>query len=125
MNRKQVTLRVNREGKMKVNRRDSTTPSQCGKIGQTTYRYFVAIEGTSDGLDENGYLVDNAVIAEYFKETYEKKGSPCPSCEVMAQDAIEYFRKVGKSSVKITRVYVRIHGSDISFIEGEWKKNRK
>lgn len=114
-------LRVNREGAFTVHP-DNDASSRCGKLGTREYKYFVSIEATNRRLSPEGYVLENGIVEKYFLNTYHEKTMACPSCEQMAQDAIEYFREKFqmKGSPELTRIYVRIHGTPVSFIEGEW-----
>lgn len=119
-----MRLSINREGEF-IAQDDSATDNQCGMTGARRYRYFVTIEANNDNLTREGYVMENLWVAEYFKNRYEVEGNKCASCESMAQAAVQYFlwlfqAKDELKGVKPTRVYVRIHGSDVSFIEAEW-----
>lgn len=102
----------------------SDVANQCGRIGARQYKYKVAVTETSKYLDNDGFLMNNVVLHDYFSETYESKRMKCDSCEIMALTAIAYIKQYCKThKVKgIKRIYVEIWGSDQSFIATEWKK---
>lgn len=120
-----MLLSINREGEF-IAQDDSATDNQCGATGARRYRYFVTIQANNDHLTKEGYVMENLWVAEYFKKRYEVDGDKCASCEDMAQTAVIYFLNLFKlkdelKGVEPVRIYVRIHGSDVSFIEAEWK----
>ena len=125
MSRDIIALRINREGKFIVDP-DAETDGQCGFTGARMYRYFVSIEADNSKLTPEGFVMENQWVDDYFQYTYMRKGVKAPSCEEMAQAAIHHFRNVFAThkdleGVNLRRILVRIHGSDVSFIEGEWK----
>lgn len=124
-----ITLRINREGEFSVDT-SQRSPQQCGKVGQQLYKYFCTIEATNKSLTPEGYVMENLWTDQYFQDTYGSTAGdmiPVPSCEQMAMEAVQYFRNLFKKhpdlqKVDVQRIYVRIHGSPVSFIEAEWKK---
>lgn len=119
-----MKLRINREGEF-IAHAGSETDSQCGKKGTRRYRFFVSIEASNAKLTNEGFLMENLWVADYFRERYEEKTGECTSCEDMAQTAVEHFLDLFQSKEELagivpTRILVRIHGSDVSFIEAEW-----
>lgn len=118
-------LRINREGSFEVTI-DQRSQDQCGRVGVLRYKYFVTIEATNRTLTEQGFVMDNALCDLYFQERYGKKMEECPSCEQMVQDAITHFKGIFEKDtpeVELMRIMVRIHGSEVSYIEGEWKRH--
>lgn len=121
-----MMLRINREGDFTVTDL-SDGPSQCGRIGARVYKYFVSIQASNAHLNPQGYVMENALCDKYFKDTYEGKSMECPSCETMAQNAVEHFLDLFRwekdlEGIEVSRILVRIHGSPVSFIEAEWTK---
>lgn len=118
-------LRINREGSFSVTPAEGAE-TQCGTVGKRDYTYFVSIEATNRRLTPEGYVMENGLTDEYFQKTYNGKTMVCPSCEQMAQDAIEYFRSKFdyEGAPELTRIYVRINGTPFSFIEGEWNAKK-
>lgn len=121
-------LTINREGSFEV-WYDNTCENQCGKQGQTEYKYSVSISAMNTRLTKEGYVMENAWCEEYFKGYEGMDGRRVSSCEGMAQDAIKHFIELFKTNpelegVKVVRIYVRIHGSPVSFIECEWLNNK-
>lgn len=121
----EIILRINREGSFAL-ATGARGDNQCGTQGQLQYKYFCTIEASNKSLTKEGYVMENLWTDQYFQRTYNGKSS-APSCERMAQDAIEYFVGLFETHeelkmVDLRRVYIRIHGTPVSFIEGEWKK---
>lgn len=121
-----VKLKVNREGQYTVKNVENFQ-SQCGHVGQREYKYFVTVEANNKKLNNDGFIIDNDYIDKYFKTKYHKKEMPWESCEVMVCKALDYFvtafkREPELKKIDLQRVYVRVHGSSFSFIEGEWFK---
>lgn len=126
-----ITLRINREGEF-TTLPAQETDNQCGKVGAQHYRYFVTIEASNKKLTEQGFVMENLWVDEYFQNRYVLGREKCASCEDMAQEAIKHFlglfgRVCGQEGIEelqevdLRRIYVRIHGSNVSFIEAEWK----
>lgn len=123
-----IHLRINREGSFAL-ATGARGDNQCGKEGQLQYKYFCTIEATNKSLTKEGYVMENLWTDEYFQQTYNGMPS-APSCEQMAQDAIKHFLNLFEThpelqQVDLRRIYIRIHGTPISFIEGEWNKDEK
>lgn len=117
-------LRINREGSFEVTL-EQRSQDQCGRVGVLRYKYFVTIEATNRTLTEQGFVMDNAICDLYFQERYGKRLEECPSCEQMVQDAIDHFKGIFEKDtpeVELMRIMVRIHGSEVSYIEGEWHR---
>lgn len=123
-------LRINREGSFIVTS-EQEHPQQCGKIGQQNYRYFVTIEATNSKLTKEGYVMENLWVDQYFQSEYGSATGivqSVDSCESMAQKAIKHFHAKFYSKgapckgINVIRILVRIYGTDVSFIEAEWKK---
>lgn len=124
---KNILLTINREGAFKADTIKSAHVSQCGRVAKEEYQYKVSITATNKKLMQPfGFVVDNALVHDYFIETYEKGRAKCLSCELMSCAALEHFRSlfVGKlapcKGVELVSIKVTIRGSDHSFIEGEW-----
>jgi hypothetical protein len=125
-----MRLRINREGTFRVHA-DAEHPSQCGATGTKEYRYFASIEATNRNLTSEGFVMENQWVDDYFQDCYGENGAkklPCDSCENMAQRAIVHFLQMFSvepelKQIELTRILVRIHGSPVSFIEGEWKSD--
>lgn len=123
-----MKLSINRSGEF-ITHQDSDHPQQCGKVGARHYKYFVSITASNKKLSKDGFVMDNLWVDEYFQLCYgeNKLRMKCDSCENMAQRAVDYFHHVFENheevrGVEVLRIYVRINGSDISFIEAEWQK---
>lgn len=117
-------LTINKEGQYTT---FSESDTQCGKTGEHSYRYFVSITATNKNLTEEGFVMDNKLIDDYFQQKYTKNKKICLSCEIMAMEAIESFKNLLAQLTKadVKRIYVRIYGTQTSFIEAEWKKSKK
>lgn len=128
MKRPAMLVSINREGRFTIPYSARRSYGQCGAEGATQYKYFVTIQASNTGLTSDGYVMENQYVDDYFQEEYTRNENPdAVSCEDMAQRAVEHFiaRFYGDPElmlVEVQRIYVRIHGSDISFIEAEWKK---
>lgn len=126
MKKTPMLLRVNRAGEFTVYA-SVAKPTRCGTMETMKYKYFVTIEATNESLTPEGYVMENSLCDSYFQKTYTNNPEAnCESCESMAQDAVEHFLKAFKKNfdtyeVQLRRIYVRIHGSDFSYIEAEWK----
>lgn len=123
-----MDLSINRAGEF-IAHADAQHPQQCGREGVRHYKYFVTIMAGNHHLTPDGFVMDNAWVDEYFQRCYGNIGyrMKCDSCENMAQRAVHEFHEMFKrihelKSIDLKRIYVRIHGSDFSFIEAEWKK---
>lgn len=126
MEKAHILLRINREGSFAVSE-SAQTESQCGRVAQTQYRYFCSIEATNKKLTPEGFVMENLWADQYFQDTYNLETKEVPSCEEMAQRAIDHFLGLFQTvpeleGIDLTRILVRIHGSEVSFIEGEWRK---
>lgn len=123
------SLRINREGEFKV--RLGMFEGQCGRQGQTDYKFFVSIQATNRHLTKEGFVMENMWVADYFEDTYSKDEELIvPSCEEMAQRAVDHFREVFATNpelkgVELERILVRIYGTKVSFIEAEWSAARE
>lgn len=120
-----MLLRINREGEF-ITTPAQNTQDQCGRQGAVRFRYFVSIEASNKKLTADGYVMENMWVADYFRIQYEEKRVPVGSCERVAQKAVAFFLNLfathpTQKGVKPTRILVRIHGSDVSFIEAEWR----
>lgn len=107
---------VNSTGEFKIDPRDFT-PNHCG-VGGNVVHFLVRCEGT---LDERGFVIDVRECQAYFVGLYERKANrvPVPSCEAMADAAVDYLRaRMGKRG---TRVLVRIKASEFGYAEADWK----
>lgn len=121
-----MLLRINRAGSF-IASPEGVTNTQCGKVGAKRYEYFVTIEAGNEHLTDEGYVMENLWVEEYFHRRYVRDGEPCLSCESMAQDAVWHFINLFKTCqdlehIDLRRILVRIHGSPASFIEAEWTK---
>ena len=70
--------------------------------------------------------MENMWVDDYFRDRYVLGDAKCASCEDMAQHAVNHFADLFANhadldGINVQRIYVRIHGSDVSFIEAEWK----
>lgn len=121
-----IKVSINRQGEFTLTNALIGKP-QCGTQGVRHYKYHVKICATNKAFTPDGFVIDNAEVDNYFKDKYQDKTMAVDSCEVMVCDAISHFRKLFAEDehlkqVELVSVYVRIHGADISFIEGEWHK---
>lgn len=129
MNKGDIVLQVNKHGKFEIDS-EQFSGAQCGTRGKKEYNYEVMIEATDKSLSApDMFMIENGIIKQYFDRTYVKEKAKCKSCEVMACDAIEFFRslfiydgcKVPRfPNVDVKRIVVLIRGHSSSFIKGEW-----
>lgn len=121
-------MRINRHGEFTT----KVTPGlevQCGHVGATTYKYHVTIEATDSYMTQEGYVADNFEIFKYFQKFYANKDSTSDSCEMIAKKAVLYFLNLFLTKkelvpVDLRRIYVRIDGAEVSFIEADWSRER-
>lgn len=121
-----IILKINRHGTFKI-APEQDTMSQCGREAIREYGYHVTIEATDKKLTPEGFVMDNFLIFDYFRRVYVENKSPCLSCEKMALDCLDYFQGLFKidpklKEIDVRRIYVKIQGTDVSFIEAEWCK---
>lgn len=122
-----MTLSVNRTGSFTV-KSCQFTEEQCGNEKERKYSFEVRVEASNESLSPDGFVVDNQVLYEYFRERYEGRRDPVRSCETVAQEAVEYFLKwfssgePWRAAVKLKRIAVMVRGHESSFITAEWTK---
>lgn len=96
-----------------------TGENHCGFKKVNSFKYDVEICINGNSLDERGFVVDNAIIGEYF----DKIVTTDLSCERLARKTVadmlnEYFPGGKRASVKLFRV--KIWGTDQAHIEFVW-----
>ncbi len=123
-----IALTINRMGEFTVSK-DQCTEWQCGASGTKTFKYEVSIQATDRCIKApEMFVIDNAVISDYFKVKYEITKSPCKSCEIISCEAIEFFKSLfldydaPHPEVNVQNITVIIRGSEHSFIKAEWSK---
>lgn len=121
-----MDISVNRSGKFK-------TPMQvgiegkCGTPDAMEYEYDVIVEGTSERLSPEGFLIDNSKIFRYFDLTYTKAQTPykAESCERMAMRAAQAIGEyLVAENISVTRVTVVIVGSNLTRLKAVWDVNK-
>lgn len=123
-----MLVRVNREGSFEIQKDQLHMTANCGSSDRKNFRYEVMIEATNKHLTSDGFVMENGVIDEYFKNKYEVNKEPCKSCELIAMEALGNFldmfndASLPTAGVEVKRILVRIHGATVSFIEAEWKR---
>jgi AcrR family transcriptional regulator len=120
-----MRLRINRSGRFSVTPATTDEQHQCGYTRASVFSYFVSIEALNHTLTEEGFVMDNNWVDEFFQEAYSRSDRVAPPCETIAQEAIYYFLNLFEShmallTVQPTHILVRIHGSEVSYIEAEW-----
>jgi hypothetical protein len=98
----------------------------CGLTqGFNRFRYEVEISVDNDGLDNQGFVIDNKAIQEYFDTTY--RGRPTTrSCEAIARTACEDFKAMlGDRSKHCARVCIRVFGLPTAHIEYDWRSTTR
>lgn len=88
MKRQDLTLRLEREGSFAYNP-SASDAGRCGTPKNLVLHYRVLLEVASDGLDRNGFIIDNNLVHDYFRH-YESE-TRFWSCEEIAMRACEHF----------------------------------
>lgn len=97
------TLMIERDGKFSV-RYTERNDNQCGNLKADILLYNVKICVADTALDENGFIIDNMVIYNYFRDTFHEV-AVFQSCERIALQAMNYFRDMLKEhlvSIEVT-----------------------
>ena len=109
-----MNIALEREGTFSV-RHTKSNKAQCGSRGTSVLHYKVRIEGRPEDLNDNGYLLDNNSIPDYFAKKF-RNIPHFKSCEDIAKEAChEFCQAVGKEGGRCRRVTVSISG-----IQGSW-----
>lgn len=94
---------------------------KCGVFGKTEFRYDVWFTAGQDDLDDQGFIIDNAVLHRYFLKKYgiaEVCGA-FVSCEIMVLDAIKDFRmRWPMARAIIARVWGK---EEVTYVEAHWR----
>jgi len=90
------------------------TSHHCGIDGRTI-RFNVAVSGE---LDARGFVIDVRDVHEYFRQKYVLGKGQILSCEMIAQEAIEHFRKVGH---KVNGASADIQATKKGYATCQWK----
>lgn len=121
-----ILLQINRKGKFTIEPSQCSN-IQCGREGEREFSYEVSIEATEKCLREpEMFVLDNTIFKDYFDNKYMRDKDQCRSCEIVACDAIKYFRNLMLEEnapfghVDIKKIVVIISGSEFSHIKGEW-----
>lgn len=128
MKRPVMTLSINREGMFTIPYSARRKEGQCGSEGATIYNYQVKITASNKSLTDAGYVMEIQYIDDYFQAEYTQNPNPeAVSCEDMAQRAVEFlvakfYADEELAEVDLRKIYVRVSGSPISFIEAEWQR---
>jgi hypothetical protein len=92
---------------------------KCGVEGKTRFRFEAWFTATSEDLDARGFIVDNADLFRYFRDTYTNPGTGFVSCERMCLRSLDAWRKLWPYATKIT---ARIWGlEDVTYVEATWE----
>lgn len=128
MNKPEIVLSINRFGEFDIEP-SQFCGAQCGSNEMVHYSYKVRIEATNKKLIEpEMFVLDNEHVTAYFNKKYVEEKCTVRSCEIVAQDAIEYFLNlfVGDDAphkdIDVRSIKVWVRGSEVSFITGEWVK---
>ena len=97
---------------------------KCGVFGKTAFRFEAWFTATEKDLDERGFIVDNADLFRYFRDTYgggvDCACSPFVSCELMVLRAVNDWRARWPSARKVV---ARVWGlEDVTYVEASWVK---
>ena len=115
---KPTTMTVYRNGTFEVAAEE--IEGKCGVFGKKSFRFEAWFTATSDDLDERGFIVDNADLFRYFRNTYADDGVRFTSCERMCLKALADWQELWPMAVKIT---ARVWGlEDVTYVEATWEK---
>lgn len=111
------TLQIERDGKFSV-RYTERNDNQCGNLKADILLYNVKICVADTALDENGFIIDNMVIYNYFRETFHEV-AVFQSCERIALQAMQYFKDlIGSHLVSIE---VTVSGVPEAKMTAKWQ----
>jgi hypothetical protein len=114
-----MELTLRRKGQFAVTWTESNE-TQCGALGTQVLSYVVTIVGNEKCLDRQGFLIDNNVVDEYFKERY-KKVARFESCERIAMTACDELRqRLGKAPIDL--IEVSVSGSTQAQLTARWER---
>jgi hypothetical protein len=117
-------ITINREGQFSV-RHTHSSENQCGLKGTQVLTYKVKIIGDSDHLGNNGFLIDNDEIHNYFIVKYQKVRE-FQSCELIAVRACEALMKLCEGhGAKVHAIDVTISGNPLAGLTASWRAPRK
>jgi hypothetical protein len=92
---------------------------KCGVFGKKAFRFEAWFTATGDDLDARGFIVDNADLFRYFRDTYAA-GTPFTSCERMCLKALEDWQAQWSYATKIT---ARVWGlEEVTYVEATWER---
>jgi hypothetical protein len=122
-----MKLVLSRQGEFTpVNMKENPT-DRCGILGLKTYKYTVEVEATDDKLSQEGFVIENSRLHNYFLTRY-CSGRPwnAISCERMAiKGAMEIGRQLIKEDISVTSVKVTMVGSNQAQIEATWTRDNE
>lgn len=95
-----MKLKMKRTGVFTVNPHAEAV-HHCGVPRNFDLHYIVEIETSDDHLDQNGFIIDNNEVHQYFAQTY-RYISVFKSCELIAMEACEHFCRRVKGLDAIT-----------------------
>lgn len=112
-----------REGEFLANW--TTMATKCGPLtAQPIYKYVCDIT-TAPQLDENGFILDNLEIHNYFVKTYSKQ-LPAVSCERMAAHAVKTIRLMAtRIQLPLISVSVSISGMPGAWLTATYNSNKR
>lgn len=101
----------------------SSTATKCGpSTAQPIYTYECNIT-CEPSLDENGFIIDNLKVHEYFVKTYGTTALPAVSCERMAAHAVKSIKRACvKEGMSVLFVSVMVSGMAGAELTAEWSK---
>ena len=98
---------------------------KCGMAATTAFNYDVHIEGTDKKLSDEGFLIENGRIQEYFESTYAMP-QPVRSCELIACIAARALAELlKKDGAHVYNVTVTIHGTPGAKLTAVWDHKDK
>lgn len=88
--------------------------NHCG-IDASSVRFKVTVEGE---LDARGFVIDVRDPRDYFNRVYTEGKAPLVSCESIAAQAVDYFRKLAHKPLAVS---VEIQASAYGFARCDWR----
>lgn len=96
--------------------------TKCGPASAQPIYQYKCVLVCAPSLDENGFIIDNLQIHDYFVKTYGK-ALPAVSCERMAAHAVKTIKRMcQKDGLAIEQVSVSISGMPGAWLTAEWRK---
>lgn len=118
-------VRLVRSGRFNASRTMVPNSHKCGSMGSKVYAYKVEIEATDSRLTQEGFILNNEVVGEYFDNKYGRRAAKwdAVSCELMALTAAKELADIiCGHRVDCRKVHVTIKGSNGATITASWER---